>query len=180
MKLTFKKLLIFLIAIFAVFGAVNVDQASAAKKVKKATVVAEVTYWGTSQSGPSNGRGVDLFLNTNDANTFAAKMNISPKATIAWAAAGLMLGPVGGATATVVSTAISVNSQLNANKILKLTKKKKKVHIYMIDGDMTIKTWDGSRKSVKSSLGKSWSKQYGGIRYGAIVKPISTKIKYYK
>ncbi|MGE7924723.1 hypothetical protein ACQKND_16290 [Viridibacillus arvi] len=140
--------------------------------VLKASVTAKITYWGSGQSGKSSGYGVDMFMNAKDGATFAAKMNISPTATGIYAAAGFALGPAGGAITTVVTTAASINSQLNAKKILALTDKNKKVHIFTHAGTMKVTEWDGSYAQVKTSLGKSWEESYGGIKYGATVSDV--------
>lgn len=155
----------------------NLDNAEAAT-LKKASVTAKVEYWGPGQSGASNGTGVDLFMDAKDGATFAAKLNSDVGSTVRWAVAGFIGGPIVGTASSVLGTALVVGSQDIANKVLNLTDKGKKVHIYAINGHTTVTEWDGSHAQVKSSLGTSWSKTYGGITYGATVTELGKEYYY--
>lgn len=144
--------------VFAVspFGGQNSAEAAA---VRGGYVAATTKYSGAGYS--STAKHIDLFMNVNDANAYAAKLNSGWKASIAWTVAGYLTGV--GPYVTAVSAVSTVKSQQAAEKILKLTGKKKKVHVYSSQGIISVKEWNGQDTSIKTSAPASKTTKTGGI-----------------
>ncbi|OCX60522.1 hypothetical protein BFM98_20475 [Lysinibacillus sp. AR18-8] len=132
-------------------------------------VAATTVYSGTGQSqNVPPTKTVDMFMNVNDANSYAAKLNAGWKQSIAWAVAGWMAGV--GPYLGIVASIDTISAQKAAADITKLTDKNKKVQITSTStvAFLTVKEWDGKESSIKTSAPPSKTTSWGGVT--AIIK----------
>jgi len=168
MKKKIFSLALVLALIVASFGGFFGHEAdAAAKKPKRGFVAATTTYAGSGHKSTS--RGVDFFLSKNDANVYAAKLNSSYKSTIGWGSAAFIPGV--GKLISVAGIANDLASKKAAKQILALTKKGKKVHIFISNGIIGVKAWDGKASSIKTSMPKNQKRKHGNV-----VTKITTKV----
>lgn len=160
--------------VVASFGDVFEHKVEAASDPKGAYIAATTTYQGGGNKSTSS--GIDMFMSVADANAYAAKLNISYKSTIAWGTAAFIKGV--GPYISVVGIINTLESQKKAKQILALTKKKKKVHVSVKYGMISVKEWNGKASSVKTSMPKSSTNKYGGITTKTTTKVTKKQLKY--
>lgn len=162
-----KKPVKIVVALLLIFGLTITSLGGENNSVKAATapkggyVSATTVYSGTGQSqqvAPT--RTVDMFMNVNDANAYAAKLNSGWKTSIGWLGASFIPGI--GTYLGTVGAVDTISTQKAASDILKLTSKNKKVHVTLAFG-IFVKEWNGLESAIKTSAPPSKTTNWGGI-----------------
>ena len=174
-----KKLAKIVVALLLIFGLTvggknSSVQATPTPQTTGAYVAATTTISGGGYS--TTNKTVDMFMSTNDANAYAAKLNSSWKASIAWTTAGFMLGI--GPYVTVFAAADTITAQKAAADITNLTSQNKKVQVTLHSSLVgpSIKEWNGQAYTVQTSAPANSTVSWGGI--SSTTKTIVNKIEF--